>query len=289
MVVSMNIMSRIKQRGEEYYEVMQKIYEEAIILHNEGLGGRRISRIIEEKYGIKLHWTTINEWLYKARHPLGSYKKFKICPELAYVITAWLGDGTLTLPCNTYGRKHNIELRVKDYEFAEEFGRCAGIVNNNPSPYKPVFIKSTGFYNVRFCNTQLYYLLKRSRENPWISMPYLKLYPAEACRGFFDAEGWPDFYGYYCYIAAGNDDLELLKMIAELLKYLDISSKIYMKKTSKKIMIINGIMTYRNRDKTFTLNIKRKKDTINFYEKVGFIIKRKQEKLKQALTILGWI
>lgn len=287
MVVSMNIMPKIKQRGKEYYEIMQKIYEEAIKLHKENnFGRRRISRIIEEKYGIKIHPTTIYRWWHKGRRPLGNCKKIKICPELAYVITAWLGDGSLEF--RKRERRYGITLRVKDYDFAEEFGRCAGIANNHSSPYKP-YLLSSGFYCVIFSNFMLYHLLKHSRENPWILMPYLKPYPAEACRGFFDAEGNPHFNGYYCYIKASNDNIELLKMIAELLKSLDVSTKIYEEKIKQKTMIINGRTTHRNVDKRFILVTQRKEDTIKFYEKVGFTIKRKQEKLKQAMTILRWI
>ncbi|MEM2083649.1 MAG: LAGLIDADG family homing endonuclease [Nitrososphaerota archaeon] len=283
----MNIMSEVKQRGEEYYEIMQKIYEEAIKLHKENnFGGRRISKIIEEKYGIKLHWT-IKGWIYKGKHPLGNSKKVKLCRELAYVIGAWLGDGTLAY----YRRRSNylIKLKVKDYDFAKEYGRCAGIANGNPVPYRPIREKHDGKYSVKFCNVQLFYLLKKSKENPWILMPYIKLFPAEVCRGFFDSEGSPSFNGKYCFVIARNDNLELLKMIAELLKSLGMSTKIYTTKITSKTKIIKGIIARRNVDKTYILYIQKKEGTIKFYKLIGFEIKRKQEKLRQALLALGWI
>ncbi|MEM3406165.1 MAG: LAGLIDADG family homing endonuclease [Nitrososphaerota archaeon] len=281
----MNIMSKIKQRGEEYYEIMQKIYEEAIKLHKENnFGRRRISRIIEEKYGIKIPHATIYGWLYKRRHPLGNCKKLKLCPELAYVMGAWLGDGSLAHGSHA---QYIIKLQVEDYEFAEEFGKCAGVINNNPLPYKPYLIRDK--YEVRFCNVLLYYLLKHSRKDPWILMPYLKSYPAEACRGFFDAEGSTSFDGKYCYVRVSNDNFELLKMITELLKSLDISSRIYAINTPRKIMVINGRTAHRNKNRTFCLYTSGKESTKKFYEEVEFTIKRKQEELKQAMISLGWI
>jgi len=51
----------------------------------------------------------------------------------------------------------------------------------------------------------LYDLLKRARvDDTWILKPYLEEYPAEACRGFFDAEGSVNIDRYQ--IAAYNTD-----------------------------------------------------------------------------------
>lgn len=61
----------------------------------------------------------------------------------------------------------------------------------------------------------LYDLLKRAREDPLILMPYLEEYPAEACREFFDAEGWVEADHYR--IAAGNTNPDIINLFKKLL------------------------------------------------------------------------
>lgn len=58
-----------------------------------------------------------------------------------------------------------------------------------------------------------------------IPLIYLEKYPAEACRGFFDAEGWAE--AYYYRIVADNTNSSIIDLFGLLLEKLDINYKIY--------------------------------------------------------------
>lgn len=113
-----------------------------------------------------------------------------------------------------------------------------------------------------------------------------RMYPREFLRGFFDSEGSAIVSKNRARIEASNYDLEVLKLCRELLKELDIHSKIYKTKRKGQTAVIRG-ETYQYSSDLFTLMIYRKDSVYKYTADVGFSIKRKQDKLLKYFKLLG--
>ena len=71
----------------------------------------------------------------------------------------------------------------------------------------------------------LFDLLRKARDDPWILLPYLEKYPSEACRGFFDAEGYVNIQSRQ--IRAANMDRRLIELFRLLLSRVGVNCTIY--------------------------------------------------------------
>ena len=253
-----------------------RLYEEVMRLRRLGLGYKRIAKAIEEKYGVSLNPGMIRNWVKGRYHPLGRCNKIIEEPGLAYAVSAWLGDGTLARDERNY--EYYVKLAVSDYDFAEEWGRCLAEALGRSKPYVPKWDDKYERWVVRGSSTLLYDLLKRAKEDPWILMPYLKKYPAEACRGFFDAEGSVNVDRYR--IIAANTNPRIIDLFKKLLEELGIDSKIYLCRQRETFISSRTGKVYRyNSEYVIYLKISRKENILRFAEKVGFTIARKRLKL----------
>ncbi|MEM1711867.1 MAG: LAGLIDADG family homing endonuclease, partial [Nitrososphaerota archaeon] len=232
-----------------------------------GISGRRISRALLEAFGILIREDTIYNWLNKGRSPIGNCVGLRECEELAYSLTAYLGDGTKCIRHYNGHTQYILTLKVTDYDFAEYFGYAVAKVVGREKPYKPIVLnehhhKRYGCkrrFAVSFCNKAFYEL---TSQRPWVLYEFiLRKYPAVAISGFFDAEG--GVWGRY--IGAENKDYELILVVQQLLSDLGVHSTIY----------------YRRDRNIYALLIYRNDAIIEFYRKISFKIQRKQEKLKK--------
>ena len=125
-------------------------------------------------------------------------------------------------------------------------------------------------------------ILSRARKNPWVTLPYLEKYPAEALQGLFDAEGNVD--GAFYHIRLRNAEMQLLKLARHLLRKLGINSKIYTWKQQLHVKDPKSKKIYRRkRDIAYCLVISRRENIVRFAKKVGFRIRRKQKALENLL------
>jgi len=258
-----------------------QIYYEVLDLRRKGISYRRIQEIIMNKYDVCLNISTMVRWMNGKRHPLRKYNKLIAGPELAYTISAWIGDGSL----GHIKRSHQyvVLLSVKDYDFAEEWGRCAAKALGRDRPYRPEWNKSHQRWVTRARSRLLYDLLKSAKGDPWILLPYLEKHPGDACRGFFDAEGGanPDSYK----IVASNTDVRIIRLFKNLLEKISIQCSIYevpYKNNTIRSPANNNIY-YRNKHSCFWLVIHGKENILKFAERVGFTIARKRARLTQII------
>jgi len=257
-----------------------RLYDEVMRLKGLGLGYKRIARIIEEMYGVRLNPGMICNWVRGRYHPLERCNRLVEGPRLAYVIGGWLGDGSLSEDDDNY--KYCIRLSCEDYEFAEEWGRCLAEALGKSRPYAPRWDDNLQRWIVKGSSLLLYGLLKRAKKDPWILKPYLEEYPAEACRGFFDAEGWVNVKCYQ--IVAGNTDPRIVYLFEELLGKLGIDCRTY--QCRQKEFMINprtGKIYRRNNENRLFLAILGEENILKFAEKVGFTIVRKQVELMKLV------
>jgi len=256
------------------------LYEEVLRLQQKGLGYKRISKTLEEMYGVRLNPGMICNWIGGRHNPLGRCNKIIQSPELAYVIGGWLGDGTLAL--DRRNCKHHVILRVKDFDFATEWGRCLATAFGIKKPYRPVWDKVNRRWSVKASSILLHMILSRARNNPWITSPYLEEYPAEALQGLFDAEGNVD--GAFYHIRLRNAEMQLLKLARHLLQKLDVNSKIYTWKQQLYVKDPKSKKIYqRKQNIAYCLVISRRENIVRFAKKVGFRIRRKQKALEGLL------
>jgi len=257
------------------------LYDEVIKLRRGKLGYARIAKSIEEKYGFSLNPSTIRYWVKGRHNPLGRCNKIVEGPGLAYVVSAWLGDGTLAHDRN--GRKYCVTLSVNDYDFAEEWGRRLAEALGRSKPYMPRWDDSRQRWAVRGVSILLYRLLKRAKEDPWVLMPYLVKYPGEACRGFFDAEGGAIADKYEVY--ADNTDLRIIQLFRTLLEKIGIQCSIRDRRYESDVFISprTGKRYHRNKPICYRIAIHGEENVLRFAEEVGFTIARKRAELGRIL------
>ena len=130
---------------------------------------------------------------------------------------------------------------------------------------------------------RLYDLLKRAREgDPWILKPYLEEYPAEACRGFFDAEGSVNINRYQ--IAAYNTNPRIIGLFEGLLGKLGIDYRTYRYHRDEFMICPKTGKLYRRNSKfIIRLTIYGEDNIMRFAEKVGFTIARKRAALMKLV------
>ena len=80
-------------------------------LREEGLSYKKIAKEINEVFDMKISSGEVYNWIKGRQNPLRRCGKLNDCPELAYVIVAWLGDGTLSKDSKTF--KHYITIYTK--------------------------------------------------------------------------------------------------------------------------------------------------------------------------------
>ncbi|MCX8187842.1 MAG: LAGLIDADG family homing endonuclease [Nitrososphaeria archaeon] len=169
---------------------------------------------------------------------------------------------------------------MKDYDFAEEFGRCAAVALWRPKPYRP--FRDGRRWVVAVDSKELYELLGKPIDIERIR-PYVE--HCEECmaafiRGFADAEGSVDKneHSLGC-IKIANTNLELISYVQRLLEKLGIHSKIYLVRKEEYFMIRGQIYKRRKRV-IYTLVIYRKRDKMRFRMRVNFTIARKRQVLE---------
>ena len=268
--------------GRAYRGVEERIrlYDEVMKLRSRGLSSKQIARAIEERHGISLNPGMICNWIKGKYHPLGRCNKIIEGAGLAYALGGWLGDGSLNEDSDHY--KYCIRLSCNDYDFAEEWGRCLAEALGRSKPYVPKWDDRYERWVVKGSSLLLYKLLKRAREDPWILMPYLEEYPGEACRGFFDAEGWVNVKRYM--IAVGNTDPNIIDLFKKLLERLDIDCRRHQCRQNEIFISPRaGKLYHRNSGFITYLAIYRKENILRFAERVGFTIARKRVKLMELV------
>jgi intein-encoded DNA endonuclease-like protein len=276
-----------EQEGRRKYlprELRIKLYDEAKKLRRDGLTYSEIIEEIWRIYGVTLSKSHVSHWLRGKHNPyngryIPSIEFLRPSEELAYVIGAKLGDGYVTKGGQIVKgyNKVRIGLKVKDREFAEEFGRCLAKILGR-RPIKSRYRKSLRRYAIEVHSQTLYELLKKP-----VDLNRLKKYieHCERCtaaflRGFADSEGSVNNRGH---IRIYNTDRGLLEYVKDLLKRLGIGS------TGPKPLNKHGSIArfrngnYERRKDTYYIYIKTDSN-MNFHKNIGFTVWRKQRRLE---------
>lgn len=177
-----------------------------------------------------------------------------INPELSYVLGAWLGDRT---------SPSKLGISVKDKDFAVKFHSCLEkILNRKIKVYGDMFFvqridKNFAEWVKDKDIKEIKYFIESGGESAITNF---------LC-GFFDAEGTV----IKKYTKVTQKDKKILEVCKELLIKLNISSSLF--KENRK----NENESY------YVLRIEKLSSMINFYNKVGFSILRKKDKLRNII------
>ncbi len=270
-------------------ELVDVLYSKTLELATAGLGPARIASQLHDTYSLRVSPGTLRHWIVGDRKPehntqLKNVFKQEPSRALSYIIGANIGDGcTLT-------KNWCVKLEVTDFDFASTFNNSMATLFSRSVPNKILVRKFKSerlpLYVVKYSSKQLVGLLR---------LPLRRLlelafaFPREFLRGFFDAEGHVDISAKRFFsLAAGaeNSDRTLLAKVRLLLgREFGIGSRIERKRERGSLMIIRG-RSFRKRRTSYSLMIRRLDDLKKFERIVGFSIKRKNQKLRDALAIL---
>jgi intein-encoded DNA endonuclease-like protein len=268
-------------------ELRIRLFDEVNRLRRGGLTYMEIIDEIWRRYGVRLSKSHISYWLrgihgpYNGRY-IPSIEFLRPSEELAYVIGVKVGDGYVARrrrAVKSYNRVR-IGLKVKDREFAAEFGRCLAEVLGR-RPVKPKYSNSSRQYVVEVHSQTLYELLKKPVDLDRLKkhIEHCERCTAAFLRGFADSEGSVDKSGY---IVIYNTDRGLLEYVKDLLKRFGIES------TGPKPLNKHGSIarfrngSYKRRKDSYYIYIKAN-GNINFYKNIGFTITRKQRRLENYI------
>jgi len=269
-------------------ELVEILYSTSRELAAKGSGPVSVARQLSVAYSLNVAPGTVRHWIVGDRKPEYNTRReniFKHEPSraLSYIIGTNIGDGcTLT-------RNWCVKLEVTDFDFAPTFNYNMAILFSRTSPNKILTRNEVGrlpMYVVKYSSKQLTKLLR---------LPLRKLlelafaFPREFLRGFFDVEGHVDVGAKRSFgpaAGAENSDRTLLAKVRLLLRReFGIRPRINKRRESGSRKVIRG-KSFRMRRTSYSLIIRRLEDLKEFDRLVGFSIRRKDQKLKDALAIL---
>jgi intein-encoded DNA endonuclease-like protein len=203
----------------------------------------------------------VHEIHYKRPKKLKPIKQYIMSPSLAYIFGVMRGDG-----CAYITNSWFLRLNAKDEDFCREFARHLKIVEPNCSPCvyklkneKRGWISAVG-------NKSLYHAYIN-----FDASTMLQATEQEKClfiKGFYDSEGsCPNVSPRAVYCSSTNPDLLLL--IQQLLSSLAIFSSLHKLQSRK----------YSRWQQAYHLIIHGRWNISIFHQKIGFTIKRKQDRL----------
>lgn len=271
-----------RRRGGQYLPLEQRIrlHDKVIWLHKQGLNYKQIIQRIHRYNGVRLTYSHISYWVRGIKAPLGKVNKFdrKRPVELAGVIGVILSDGNISL----HGRgMYEMQVRVKDREYAEAFGHDLAKVLRKRKPYKPHWRRSEQHWFVRGRSILLFKHLDRPWQKLRSDIEVNKTCVVRFLKRFFDGEASIEERR----LKVHNTNKELLLYIQSLLRrYFSIegTGPHRSKKAGYCFRDYRYNKVYKTEKTCYYLYIPAEY-LQKFHRHIGFTIKRKQRKLIEAI------
>jgi intein-encoded DNA endonuclease-like protein len=192
----------------------------------------------------------------------------KINSDFAYVLGSVLGDGYIQI------REKNsscVRISVRDEDFAQSFYKA--LKNWSGLNCRIYFYR--GFWRVYSSSIVVAKALKNFDLSRLRKMPRRIVY--SFLRGLYDAEGNVNGRKIRFY----NSDIRLIRLVVDLLTLIGIKN-IYLYKRASEMHVIEG-RKYKVKP-VYTLEFSGEKNIKLFYKMIGFSLRRKEEKLENAIS-----
>lgn len=272
-------------------QIRRDLYREAMGLARcEGWGYKKVSRLLSDRHKIRVPPSTVHSWLRQRHTPTGSCNILETRPsnELAYIAGAVIGDGTIYRSKHRYNDE--VRLAVVDRDFCESFARCLSSLFPLHGPFR-ISTFSDGGCN-RFVARVGSRLLADFLSQPIRGlMELIRPYSASFLRGLFDAEGavvvsTGNGRRLSLRLELTNSDIEILHLAQEILDDMRIHSRVGpCKRDWPMIRHIRGKPVVFS-SKTYWLMISQRRSMQRFADNIGLTIQRKQQKLRDALSLI---
>lgn len=204
-------------------------------------------------------------------------------PELAYLKGVCLGDGGLYPHLGSW----TLGLGATDREFVEEFRRCAQVLRGAlvpdiracpPStPSNPTGVRTKYLFACDWTHWPEIFAEKGGATDG---------FRGHWLRGLYDSEGsvnWCPLY-HTRWISFSNSNRRLLHVVHEALTREGINpGKLYLGTLKGHVSYWRGLKFKLNQN-TYYFCLSSQENLILFYERIGFTIRRKQQKLKGMLN-----
>lgn len=260
-------------------EERMRLYNEVWKIRKElGFGSHRVSKLLGINQGV------IDGWLYHGSCPEWNRIKFTPHPskELSYVLGVVLGDACLWK--NKAGHCF-IELKSKDKDFVETFASCMTKLFNK-SRINSIQHTYDSYWKTQYGSREFYNFVKSLNVSDIIE--YVKTNQEAFLRGLFDSEGSVHVQAsnnFDISVGLSNANKELLESISKILKNnFKINSHIVRVKEKGSLIKDKKSKYFRNKD-VWRLQVHGLNGIKTFIDKIGFSIKRKQDKIKDAIEL----
>ncbi len=227
--------------------------------------------------------TTLWWWKHGRKPPLAKWHP-EPSKEFAYALGVIIGDGYII---KEHGYHYDIEILVKDYEFAEASSEAlAKMLGKNVK--KPYWSKSNNMWGIRYSSKAFYIWFKQQKlESLKTLIEYDKDTVANFLRGLYDSDG-----GHYKYVYSHgireniclyNDDSGLLHYTQYLLKdYFNIvATGPYINRRSGEVSTKSDGEKIKTNNNNYKIVIYRRQHIQIFLDNIGFSITEKQLGLKR--------
>ncbi len=264
------------------------IYDYATELHLSGLNTIQIKKSIFKNFGVSVRTNTIYRWTSGRNKPFGLIRIFREEPskELSYIIGVYLGDGNIKSKIINYQYIFSVKVKDKDFANAVSISLAKLLQKNKPYALLKFNDKTRGNrqrYEVQVGNRMLHEFLSSPLEKLLI---FASKFPAEFLRGLFDSDGFTSISAkkdFTVGVGLVGTDIVLLEFVQFILnRTFKIKSGISKSVHKGSSVIIWGKKYVANKD-VFSLNIDKFSDVKKFISDIGFSIKRKQEKMLDAI------
>lgn len=191
----------------------QEMYQEVMNLHEQGVGCRRIHKILP-----CVPLGTINGWLYQGQKPWPE-PDLNPSPALSYVLGVLYGDGYTYIHRNS----HVIGLKAKDREFVVAF--CEAMNKINLHPY--IDLQQRKYYRATISSKRFFEWFRKVELGKIESL--VSGHEVDFIRGVFDSEGTLGRRKDKNWLSLSINDtnFKLLQLIRKLLFKLGFRTNIY--------------------------------------------------------------
>ncbi len=249
-------------------------------------GPAQFAREVESIGYILPSRATIRQWASGATSPFSGKRIFDGRPseELSFFLGAWIGDGWADE--NDGGKR--MLLKVRSYDFAEEFADCAAKILHKTDSYwvRRVHDKHGRWYLVKVTSFQLYEFVNRPLE---FLVEAIESFPDKFLRGIFTAEGNPQVSiqkrggpRLEVGLTVSNSDYELMRVLKRLLTNSALHPGALRLNTRAGTRTNLGIAT----SDVWVMNLSRLDKVEVFARTIGFADAVKQDKLEDAIRLI---